>query len=78
VVKEDELMETTEPLYGEIVRIPWGPRHTVRATVHEVYGQSDRRHVVVLLTPEVSGDIVDKPTTLSLSIAKVTRVAARA
>ena len=66
-------METAEPLYGEIVEIPWGPRHTVRATVHEVYGQPDRRHVVVLLTPEVSGYIVDKPTTLSLSIAKVTR-----
>ncbi|MDE0220030.1 MAG: hypothetical protein OXJ90_12230 [Spirochaetaceae bacterium] len=71
-------MDAAEPLYGEIVEIPWGPRHTVRATVHEVYGQPDRRHVVVLLTREVSGYIVDKPTTLSLSINKVTRVAAPA
>ena len=71
-------METAEPLYGEIVEIPWGPMHTVRATVHEVYGQPGRRHVVVLLTPEVSGYIVDKPTTLSLSIDKVTRVPAPA
>ena len=27
--------------------------------MHEVYGQPDRLHVVVLLTPEVSGHIVD-------------------
>ena len=50
-------MEIAEPLYGEIIEIPWGPRHTVRATVHEVYGQPDRRHLIVILTPEVSGYI---------------------
>lgn len=71
-------MGTAEPRYGEIVEIPWGPTDTVRATVHEVYGQPERRHVVVLLTPEVSGYIVDKPTTRSLSIEKVLRVVAPA
>ena len=67
-------MKTAEPLYGEIVEIPWGPRDAVRATVHEVYGQPDRRRVVVLLTPEVSGYVVAEPTTLSLPISKVKRV----
>lgn len=67
-------MKTAEPRYGEIVEIPWGPRGAVCATVHEVYGQPDRRHVVVLLTPEVSGYIVAEPTTLSLHISKVKRV----
>ena len=71
-------MDNTEPAYGETVEIPWGSRHTVRATVHEVYGHTERRHVVVLLTPEVSGDIVAEPTTLSLPIDKVKREAATA
>ena len=71
-------MGNPEPMYGDLVEIPWGPRNAVRATVHEVYGQPGRRHVVVLLTPDVSGYVVDKPTTLSLSIDKVTRVTAHA
>ena len=62
-------MVGTEPLYDEEVEIPWGPNSSVRATVREVYGQTGRRHVVVLLTPKISGS-------LSLPISKVKRVAA--
>ena len=65
-------MKETEPEYGEVVEIPWGNRYTVRAKVNEVYGHSVR-HVVVILTPELS-DIVSEPTTLSIPISKVKRV----
>ena len=69
-------MVGTEPLYDEEVEIPWGPNSSVRATVREVYGQTGRRHVVVLLTPKISSYVVAEPTTLSLPISKVKRVAA--
>ena len=69
-------MDNPELSYGDVVEIPWGSRHTARATVHEVYGHTDRRYVVVLLTPKVSGYIVAEPTTLSLPVAKVKRVTA--
>ena len=69
-------MGNAELTYGDIVEIPWGSRHTARATVHEVYGNSGHRYVVVLLTPKVSGYIVAEPTTLSLPFAKVKRAPA--
>ena len=65
-------MKATEPEYGEIVEIPWGNRYTVRATVNEVYGHAIR-HVVVILTPELS-DVVSEPTTLSIPVSQVKRV----
>jgi hypothetical protein len=65
-------MKDAEPEYGEIVEIPWGNRHTVRAKVNEVYGHSIR-HVVVVLTPELS-DVVAEPTTLSVPVSQVKRV----
>ena len=68
-------MKITEPVYGEIVEMPWGNRSTVRATVHEVYGHS-RRHVVVILTPEMSDYVVSEPTTFSVPIAEVKRITA--
>jgi hypothetical protein len=34
-----------------------------------------RRHVVVLLTPELSGDIVDEPSTVSMPLDAVKKVA---
>ena len=71
-------MSTLEPMNDEVVEIPWGPQTLVRATVREVYGQPGRRRVLVLLTPEVSGYIVDKPTTLSLSLNRINRVTAPA
>ena len=48
----------------------------VRGTVHEVYGYDDDLRVVVLLTPELSGYVVDEPTTVVWPIAKVKKVAA--
>jgi hypothetical protein len=69
-------MKDAEPEYGEIVEIPWGNRHTVRAKVNEVYGHSIR-HVVVVLTPELS-DVVAEPTTLSVPVSQVKRVTATA
>ena len=69
-------MKETEPQFGELVEIPWGNRYTVRARVNEVYGHSIR-HVVVILTPELS-DVVSEPTTLSVPLSKVKRVAAPA
>ena len=70
-------MRNTEPEYGEEVEIPWGNRSTVRATVHEVYGHS-KRHVVVILTPEMSDYVVSEPTTFSVPIDEVKRVTAPA
>jgi hypothetical protein len=60
--------------YGEEVLIPWGIDE-VRGTVHEVYGLPHRRYVVVVLTPELSGSIVDEPTTGSLPADTVKKVA---
>ena len=69
-MKEEK--KETEPEFGEIVEIPWGNRYTVRATVNEVYGHRTR-HVVVILTPELS-DVVSEPTTLAIPLSKVKRV----
>ncbi len=55
-------------------RFPGVPAPPVRARVREVYGQTGHRHVLVLLTPEVSGYVVAEPTTLSLPIGKVRKV----
>ena len=65
-------MKESEPEYGEIVEIPWGNRYTVRATVNEVYGHRTR-HVVVILTPELS-DVVSEPTTLAVPLSQVKRI----
>jgi hypothetical protein len=40
--------------YGDEVLIPWGPATEVRGTVQEIYGPPARRHVLVLLTPELT------------------------
>lgn len=47
----------------------------VRGKVVEVYGAPTRRHVVVELSPELSDYIVAEPTTVSLPIDEVKRVA---
>ncbi len=67
-------MATAEPKYGDAVVVPWGLEADVAGTVQEVYGPVGRRHVVVLLSPEVSGSVVDEPTTISLPLGAVTRV----
>ena len=69
-------MKVPEFLYGEEVEVPWGFDFTVRGTVHEVYGYDDDLRVVVLLTPELSGYVVDEPTTVVWPIAKVKKIAA--
>ncbi len=68
-------MANTELSYGDEVLIPWGFEEDVRGTVQEVYGPLARRHVVVLLTPEVSGEVVDEPSTVSMPLDAVKKVA---
>lgn len=68
-------MASTDLRYGDEVLIPWGPETEVRGTVEEVYGPPARRHVVVLLTPEVTGAVVDEPSTVSMPIDGVKKVA---
>jgi hypothetical protein len=43
-------------------------------SVHEVYGPPGHRHVVIMLTREIS-DVVDEPTTVALPLDDVRRVA---
>lgn len=57
---------------GEVVIVPWGLAE-VRGTIAEIYGNAARAHVVIELTPEVSGDVVDEPTTVSRSLESVRR-----
>lgn len=68
-------MADTELTYGDEVLIPWGFEDDVRGTVQEVYGPPARQHVVVLLTPELSGSVVDEPSTVSMPIDAVKKVA---
>lgn len=68
-------MANEEPAFGDEVLIPLGFEEDVRGTVQEVYGPPARRHVVVLLTPEISGAIVDEPSTVSMPIDAVKKVA---
>jgi hypothetical protein len=69
-------MAETELAYGDEVLIPWGFEGVrVRGAVREVYGPPGRRHVIVLLTPELSGEIVDEPSTVSMPFDAVERVA---
>jgi len=62
---------------GEVVVVPWGLSE-VRGTVAEIYGNATRDHVVIELTQEVSGDVVDEPTTVSLPLESVRRADADA
>lgn len=61
--------------FGDRVLIAWGLEDDVCGTVQEVYGPAGRRHVVVLLTPDVSGPVVNEPSTVSVPIDAVKRVA---
>lgn len=62
---------------GDEVTIPWGTDE-VHGTVREVYGRPDQWRVVVELTPELSGSVVDSSTTVALPIDVVTKVPTRA
>lgn len=61
--------------YGDLVVFHRGLVE-VRGTVAEFYGTKDRRKVVIALTPEISGDVVDEPTTVALSVDDVRKVVA--
>lgn len=52
---------------GDAVVIPWGIAE-VRGTVAELYGPANDRQVVVALTPETSGFVVDEPTTVTFPV----------
>ena len=65
-------MTTDQLSHGEEVLIPWG-LDEVRGTVHEIYGTPPRVHVVVELTPELSGSVVDEVTTVTLPLDEVKR-----
>lgn len=60
--------------YGDVISIPWG-LDTVEGTVQEIYGPPMFRHVIVRLTPELSGYVVDEPTTVSMPLDIVRKVA---
>ncbi|MDA8038246.1 MAG: hypothetical protein M0Z69_03630 [Actinomycetota bacterium] len=68
-------MANEDLAFGDEVLIPWGFDEAVRGTVQEVYGPPARRHVVVLLTPQISGAVVDEPATVSMPIDAVKKVA---
>lgn len=55
---------------GDAVVIPWGIAE-VRGTVAEVYGPANDRRVVVALTPEMSGFVVDEQTIVAFPIGLV-------
>lgn len=55
---------------GTRVTIEWGLSE-VDATVVETYGPTHKRYVVVELSPELSGDVVDEPTTVTLPVGAV-------
>ncbi|MCQ3811979.1 MAG: hypothetical protein KTV68_15660 [Acidimicrobiia bacterium] len=73
-MKATKLAHTDEPNYGEIVEFPGGGGTFIRGTVHEIYGFPPRRHVIILLTPEISGEfVVDKPSTVSWPLEGIRR-----
>lgn len=60
---------------GDLVAFLWGVSE-VHGTVAEVYGQKGHQQVVIALDPEVTGYVVDEPTTVSLPIEDVRRAVA--
>lgn len=53
-------------LPGTRVHVTFGLDGEVAAEVVETYGPPGRRHVLVRLSPELSGDVVAEPVLLSL------------
>lgn len=67
-------MPKNDLAWGDHVTIPWGFDREVVGIVQEIYGPTQRRHVIVLLSPEVSGDVVGETATVSMPIDVVTKV----
>lgn len=63
-----------EPQTGQRVLVEWGLDAQVGAEVIEVYGPPALRHVLVRLTPQLSSDVVDEPTMLSVPLSAVEQV----
>ncbi len=59
------------PPAGAVVSFPWGLGE-MRGTVVEIYGPPGRQQVLIELTPDLSGDIVDEPTTVSFPLDAIT------
>lgn len=51
---------------GTKVWVAFGLEGDVLAEVVEVYGPPHRKHVLVRLTPELSGDVVGEPVSFSV------------
>lgn len=66
------MVRNNEPVYDEVITIPWGVGE-VHGRVHEVYGRPEQRYVVVRLIPGLSGYIVADETTVTVPIDEVTR-----
>ncbi len=62
-----------ELAYGDLVAAQVGLIE-YRGTVKEIYGPDERRKAVVWLTPEISGYIVDEPTTTVFDIDELHRI----
>lgn len=60
-----------EPQPGSRVLVEWGIDGRVAAEVDEVYGPRLRRHVLVRLSPEVSGSIVAETVTFAVPLTAV-------
>jgi hypothetical protein len=58
---------------GTRIRVPFG-LDEVEGEVDHVYGPPARRHVLVWLTPEVSGEVVAEPITISVPVEAVSEV----
>lgn len=65
--------EATDLRYGDEVVIPWGIDE-VHGTVHNIYGSPPNVRVVVRLTPELTGSVVDEPTTVTVPAERIKRV----
>lgn len=57
---------------GDIVDIPWG-LDEVRGEVEQIYGPSHAQKVVVRLSPDLSGSVVDESTTVTLPVDAIIR-----
>lgn len=61
--------------YGDLVVFKRGLVE-VRGTIAEICGQQGNRRVVIALDPEISGYVVDEPTTVALPVERVRKVVA--
>lgn len=57
-----------EPQPGTRVLVPWGLGEPVEAEVDHVYGPPNRRHVLLWLDPDFSGEMVIERVTISMPL----------